>query len=145
MRLSVLGAATTLGSLAFLGAIPAHGPGDPTPIVPQGSDTVLVRIEIEGDSVRAVPDVVTVRPGQRVEWVTDIGSWTVHFTGSNPFPPEAAAPGIQGARDQRNGAAVRANAAAGRYKYMIMVRDGERTRVRDPEIVVDPGDGPGGR
>lgn len=143
MRLFVLGAAVTLGSLTSMGAISSGGPEDSPGIPFQGPEPVLVRIEIEGDSVRAVPDVVTVRPGQRVEWITEIGSWTVRFTGPNPFPPEAAEAGLQGARNQRNGAAVRADAAAGRYKYMIMVRDGERTRVRDPEIVVDPGDGPG--
>ena len=141
VALAVLG---TLGALSPLALLP-DGPTsrDLTDPAPEAQEPVLVRIEAEGDSLRAVPDVVTVRPGQRVEWVTDLGDWTVRFTGPNPFSPVAAEQGIQGGRGQRNGQAVRGDAARGRYKYMIMVRDGERTRVRDPEVVVDPGDGPG--
>jgi hypothetical protein len=139
MRLILLGA---LGVLVPFGALPdSAGPAHPAP--DRRQEPVLVRIEIEGDSVRAVPDVVTVRPGQRVEWVTDIGEWTVRFTGPNPFLPSAAEEGIRGGPGERNGQAVRPDAARGRYKYMIMVRDGERMRMRDPEVVVDPGDGPG--
>jgi plastocyanin len=143
MKSLILGTLVFLGVLAPLTFTPAQGPGAPSEGSFQVADSVLVRIEIEGDSVRAVPDVVTVRPGQRVEWVTDIGEWTVRFTGPNPFPSVAAETGIQGARGQRNGEVIRNNAAEGRYKYMIMVRDGERMRVRDPEVVVGPGDGPG--
>ena len=143
MKSFVLGALVILGVLSPLTSIPAQGPGASFGGSLQVADTVLVRIEIEGDSVRAVPDVVTVRRGQRVEWVTEIGDWTVRFTGPNPFPPAAAETGISGARGQRRGQAVRNDAAEGRYKYMIMVRDGERMRVRDPEVVVGPGDGPG--
>lgn len=143
MKFPILTALALLGGITPLAFTAAQGPEDSSGRSLQQSEPVLVRIEIEGDSVRAIPDVVTVRPGQRVEWVTDIGEWTVRFTGPNPFPPVAAEEGIRGARGQRNGQAVRNDAARGRYKYMIRVRDGQRMRVRDPEVVVDPGDGPG--
>ena len=143
MRSFILGTLVFLGILAPLAFTPAQDRGASSGGSRQVADSVVVRIEIEGDSVRAVPDVVTVRRGQRVEWVTDIGDWTVRFAGPNPFPPVAAEAGIRGARGQRNGEVVRADAPDGRYKYMIMVRDGERMRVRDPEVVVGPGDGPG--
>jgi len=143
MKSIVLTALALFGGITPLALIPAQGSGGSFRGSFQEADTVLVRIEIEGDSVRAVPDVVTVRPGQRVEWITDIGEWTVQFTGPNPFSPVAAQEGIRGSRGQRNGEDVRNDAAEGRYKYMIRVRDGQRMRVRDPEVVVAPGDGPG--
>jgi plastocyanin len=143
MKSIVIPSLLLTGLLTPLAIVPASGAGGPYGRSPQQTEPVLVRIEIEGDSVRAVPDTVTVRPGQRVEWVTDIGDWTVRFTGPNPFPPAAAEDGIQGARGQRNGAAVRGDAAEGRYKYMILVRDGERMRIRDPEVIVAPAGDPG--
>jgi len=143
MKRFVLGVMVFLGVLVPVTFLPAQRADDLAGALDQGLPTIVVRIEIEGDSVKAVPDVVTAKPGQRVEWVSDIGEWTVKFLGPQPFGPGGANPGIRGAKGQRNGSTARADAPKGRYKYMIMVRDGNRMRVRDPEVVIDPGDGEG--
>jgi plastocyanin len=108
--------------------------------LPQDS-VVLVEISLEGDSVVVDPEVVSVRPGDRVEWVSEVGEWRVIFTSPAPFGPEASQAGIRGNQGQRRGQGVRPEAPRGRYKYLVQVRDGNRMRVRDPEVVVDPGPG----
>lgn len=108
------------------------------------ADTIRIRIIADADSVIAVPNSVTVRPGQVVTWICDLGEWTVKFKNGQPFGEAAVGEGIKGNRGQRRGQAVRGNARAGAYKYDIMVRvQGGRNLMADPEIVVGPGDGGG--
>jgi plastocyanin len=135
----VIFALFTLGPLAHGGLVPDSRAMDPGPS-PQDS-VVVVEITLEDDSVFVDQEVVTVRPGDRVEWVSEDGDWRVIFTSPDPFGPEAAQAGIAGSRGQRQGQAVRPDAPRGRYKYLIQLRDGNRMRILDPEVVVDPGPG----
>ncbi len=100
-------------------------------------DTILIEIVADADSVIAVPSVVEVEPGQVVTWNSELGEWTVFFQSAQPFGEGAVGQGIRGGRGQRNGQAVRNEAAEGRYKYDILVRiQGGGTLRADPEIVV---------
>jgi hypothetical protein len=132
------------GAPAFAGPIPPVGDGSPSPVVQ--ADTIRIRIIADADSVIADPNSVTVRPGQVVTWICDLGDWTVRFQDAQPFGEGAVSQGISGNRGQGRGQAVRANARQDRYKYDIMVRvQGGPPLTADPEIVVGPeGDG-GGR
>jgi plastocyanin len=160
MKRSFLGTLVVLGVLAPVTFVPAQRPGadDPSPaevkatpeyargeaLRPQEQDTVFIQIVADADSVAAKPASVTVRPGQVVVWQSDLGDWRVNFKSMQPFGEGAVSDGIRGERGQRNGKAVRAGAQAGRYKYDIMVRiQGGPPLTADPEVVVDPGDGPG--
>jgi len=108
------------------------------------SDTIVIQIVADADSVIAVPNSVTVRRGQVVTWACELGEWTVRFKSGQPFGDAAVGDGIKGNRGQRNGQAVRGNSEYGRYKYDIMVRiQGGQNLRADPEVVVGPGDGPG--
>ena len=157
MKLFVLGALIAVGVFIPVTFVPAQGPGDhgpslvsgevgPTPTTPnQQVDTIWIQIVADADSVVAVPNSVTVRRGQVVTWTSDLGEWTVKFKSGQPFGDAAVGEGIKGNQGQRTGQAVRASAEPGRYKYdiMVQVRGGPNLRA-DPEVVIEPGDGPGG-
>ena len=65
----------------------------------------------------------------------------VFFKSAQPFGQQAVGQGIRGGQGQRNGQAVRNQAAAGRYKYDILVRvQGGRNLRADPEVVITPGE-----
>ncbi|MFQ5538425.1 MAG: hypothetical protein ACE5GJ_13355 [Gemmatimonadota bacterium] len=139
MRLRVSAAAAMLLSVAAHLSLRGDArEGLPSPGAQEGP--IVIEIVIDGDSVRAVPDVVEVVRGQRIEWVSDLGEWRVIFTSPAPFGPEASGNGIGAGRSERAGRNVRAAAPEGRYKYMIQVRDGNRMRIADPEIVIGPGE-----
>ena len=157
MKRPALGGMAALALLPLLSFTPPQAPMDvglpgvgiaPTSPLPgeqpsaQATDTVVIRIVADADSVAAVPDAVTVRPGQVVTWICDLGDWTVKFRSSQPFGDAAVGEGIRGNRGRGRGQAVRANAEAGRYKYDIMVQvEGGPPLRADPEIIVDPGEG----
>jgi len=135
-----------LGAVLFLAAFtPATMvtiPGNPSEAEQQQARTVTVQIVVQGNTVRADPDTVRVRPGQVVEWVSEAGNWEVRFHSPEPFGSGAQEQGIRGAGGQRSGQAVRAQARRGRYKYDIKVTlPGGREIQVDPEIIVDPGEG----
>jgi plastocyanin len=144
MKRFSLSALVALGILFPVTFLPAQGndtpkPG-PGPEVPaQQVDTIVIQIVADADSVVAVPNVVTVSPGQVVTWNSDLGDWTVFFQSAQPFGEQAVGQGIRGGRGQQNGQAVRNEAAEGRYKYDILVQvQGGRNLRADPEIVIAP-------
>lgn len=153
MKKIVLGSLVGLGLLFPLTFVPAQG--NDRPATPpeasqeftaaseaQQADTIVIQIVADADSVVAVPNVVTVSRGQVVTWETDLGEWTVFFQSDQPFGEAAVGAGIRGGQGQRNGRAVQAEAAEGRYKYDILVRvQGGRNLRADPEIVIGPGGG----
>jgi hypothetical protein len=159
MKSFVLGALVVLGVFFPVTFLPAQGPAAHRPVLADldaalpsndanapalQSDTIVIQIVADADSVIAVPSSVTVRRGQVVTWACELGEWTVRFKSGQPFGDAAVGDGIKGNRGQRNGQAVRGNSEYGRYKYDIMVRiQGGQNLRADPEVVVGPGDGPG--
>lgn len=144
MKASLPAAATLLAVLASLGFLQPSA-GDPGEEAATQRPTVSIAIVAEGDSIAADPDSILVRPGQKVEWSSELGDWEVVFESDEPFGEEARRRGIKGGKGKANGRNVRSAAREGRYKYLIRVTtpDG-KTLERDPEIVVRPGRGDGG-
>ncbi len=140
MRRFLWGILVFAGILVSVTFIPAQGGAEAPGLVQEAqADTIFIQIVPDADSVRAEPNSVTVRPGQVVTWITDLGEWEVKFKSREPFGDRAVGEGIRGGRGQRNGRGVRPNAAAGTYKYDIKVRvQGGRNLQADPEIVVRP-------
>ncbi len=138
--------AFALGAVVFLVALtPATlvttSVGEKREPAPRQESTITIQIVADADSVIAVPAVVTVRPGQRVEWVCDLGEWEVKFKNGEPFGEGSVRDGIKGGRGNKHGRNVRAQARGGRYKYDIKVKvRGGRNLKADPEIVVSPGE-----
>jgi plastocyanin len=136
-------ALSTYAALAFVPAQRDGLSGLPVENRPDGQqgDTIFIQIVADADSVVAVPNVVTASPGQVVTWTTELGDWTVFFQSAQPFGQQAVGQGIRGGRGQRNGQAVRNEAAPGRYKYDILVQvQGGRNLRADPEVVITPGE-----
>lgn len=157
MKRLALGGMVALSILSLPGFMPSRAPtGVPSPRVGiadatplpgygpaiQAMDTVVIQIVADADSVAAVPATVRVRPGQVVTWSCELGDWTVLFRSGQPFGDAAVGEGIRGNRGQGSSRAVRPDAAAGRYKYdiLVQVQGGPPLRA-DPEIIVDPGEG----
>ncbi len=148
MKTTFLTALVLLGILFPVTIVPAQGkdPVSPTPVneaVPQQVDTVFIQIVADADSVVAVPNSVTVSRGQVVTWECELGDWTVFFQSDQPFGESAVGEGIRGGQNQRNGRAVRPEAAEGTYKYDILVRvQGGRNLRADPEVIIEPPETP---
>jgi plastocyanin len=144
MKTTFFSALVVLGIMFPVTIVPAQGddPVIPAPEhekVPQQIDTVFIQIVADADSVVAVPNSVTVSPGQVVTWECELGDWTVFFRSDQPFGGSAVGEGIRGGQGQRSGQAVRGQAAPGRYKYDILVRvQGGRNLRADPEVVIEP-------
>jgi len=140
MKRIFFGALVALGILFPLTFAPAQDRGLPASAdlgLPQ--DTIIIQIVADADSVVAVPNSVTVSRGQVVTWACELGEWRVNFKSGQPFGDQAVGDGIRGNQGQISGQAVRNNAAAGTYKYdiMVQVRGGPPLRA-DPEIVINP-------
>ncbi len=111
----------------------------------QAAQVVTIQYSAETGVVSASPDTVTVRQGQRLEWVSS-RQWRVNVPlGASVFgPPPGKGPGtarsFNGGANQRAGAPVLPDAATGGYKYDVSVFDGGEWHTRDPEIVVIPRD-----
>lgn len=142
MRAS-LAAAPLGGALLFL-AFPGPSPLPWQPPAEQEAALVTVSVDPETDALTVSPDPVRVERGQKVEWTGGV-DWAVSIPAppgppeNRPFPPEVFEKGIHGGKNVRAGAAVRSNAANGRYKYTVAVFDGKRVRILDPEIIIGPG------
>ena len=140
MKRTFFGALVALGILFPLTFAPAQNRDLPAPAdLSQQADTIIIQIVADADSVVAVPNSVTVSRGQVVTWACELGDWRVNFKSGQPFGDQAVGDGIRGNQGQRQGQAVRNNAAAGSYKYdiMVQVRGGPNLRA-DPEIVINP-------
>lgn len=104
--------------------------------------TVQVTITYDADSgtLAVDPDPVTVHRGERLEWVSDAGTWKVVVPSEDmPFGQAAKGKGVGAARGKHAGADVAANAKYGTYKYIVSVFDGTEVHILDPEVVVGRG------
>lgn len=140
MKRFVLATAVLLGVLIPVTFVPAQRSDTPEPSA-QELPTITIRIVADADSVIAVPSSVTVKPGQMVEWICELGEWEVKFKSGEPFGEDARNNGIKGRKGSKTGKNVRGQAHRGNYKYDIKVKlQGGRNLTADPEIVVEAGE-----
>jgi plastocyanin len=102
----------------------------------------VVTINLTEAGVVVTPAVITVAPGEEVEWRSDHAFAIAVERNATLFGRELPPQALR-ARAGRGQASVRArtgqNAPAGAYKYSVGVWDGENVWVVDPEVVIRPG------
>lgn len=139
-RRIVLGLTLAVTGLTLTAATPASDAA--LPLTPQAQDRV-VQITVQGN--RVTVDQATVHlsrgAGQAVVWRFATGSdnaayrFAIVVDGHNRAFPGMGATGMHG-RSVR--AAARSNSTPGTYKYSIVVWNGNRLLIEDPEIVIEP-------
>lgn len=99
-------------------------------------ETHKIRIVVEHEEVRCIPNRQKVEPGDTVIWECE-GAFIVFFGLRTPFTDEL----ISG-RHQSKGHIVKANAShAGRrliFKYTAFVSIDDKVFFADPTVIIDP-------
>ena len=102
---------------------------------------VVITVDTESGDFSYSLDPVRATRGDRVEFVSEQGSWSVNFGNNSPF----AEARFNGRRAAPRQLPIRGDAADGSYKYFVAVAIGEDVYTDDPEVIVGPRRGGGER
>jgi hypothetical protein len=100
--------------------------------------TVVITVSTETGDFSYSLDPVRATRGDRVQFISEQGNWSVNFGQNSPFNEKR----FNGRRAGPRRLPIRGNTPDGSYKYFVAVAIGEDVYSDDPEIIVGPR-GPG--
>ncbi len=113
---------------------------DGPPAPPPTTVSVSIDYDASSGTLSVSPDPVMVHRGDKVEWGSDAGPWTIVVPSNDmPFGASAHGKGIGAQKGKHMGATVAANAKYGTYKYIVALYDGSEVRILDPDVIIGPG------